>query len=417
MRMWRWTLWLLLVALAAALGWHTLASDPGYVLVRFRGWQLESTVVALVLLVLLAWLVLGLVWRLLHWPFGAMSRRHRRISRRRFSEGLVALIEGRHGDAQRALTRAARFGPLRAPALLAEAEAAYRRGEAARALEALDEASQLAPRAARVLRARVLRRESRAEEALALLVPAAESQQLPPAGWVELVESALSAGRIDRARSALEPLRASAALSPRAYAELESRVLERAIAEAKGPAAINALWADLTRAQRQPASVVAAYAQRAAQFGAGLAAMDEIEQALARQWDPRLLAAWSDLGDAQTRPARLERALHWLDAHPNDGVLLTAIGQLQLDLGQPSTARETLERAVALEPSARAWALLGRTFQALGRPEDAAHAFRNALRLRDNEDALPLPGVGGMNTRPIAVERRDDLGLPRLPDD
>ncbi len=415
MKLWRWALWMLLAALAAALGWHALASDPGYVLLRFHGWQLESTVVALALLILLAWIALGLAWRLLRWPFGAMSRRHRRISRKRFSEGLLALIEGRHGDAQRALTRAARFGPLRAPALLAEAEAAYRRGEATRALEALDEASQQAPRAARVLRARVLRREGRAEEALALLVPAAESNQLPPAGWVELVEAALLAGRIDRARSALEPLRASAALGPAAYAELEARVLARSISEAKGAGALNALWADLTRAQRQPVAVVAAYARRAAQFGAGLAAMDEIESALARKWDPRLLDAWSELGDAEILPARLERAQHWLEAHPNDAALLTAIGRLQLDAHHPAAAREALERALGLSPDARVWELLGLALQALGQDADAARALRNALRLQRNQEALPLTGAPRMDTRPIAVEERDEQGLPRLP--
>ena len=415
MSLWRWILGLLLTALVAALAWHALASDPGYVLLRFHGWQLESTVVALALLVVLAWIAFGVAWRLLRWPFGAMSRRHRRISRRRFSEGLLALIEGRHGDAQRALMRAARFGPLRAPALLAEAEAAYRRGEAARALEALDEASQRAPRAARVLRARVLRREGRAEEALALLVPAAESGQLPPAGWVELAEAALAAGRIDRARSALEPLRASAALGAAAYAELESRVLERAIAEAHGAAAINALWADLSRAQRQPPAVVAAFARRAAQFGAGLAAMDEIEQALGRSWDPRLLEAWSALGDDATLPARLERAQHWLEGHPNDAALLTTIGRLQLGLHQPAAARDALERALGLAPTAEAWELLGETLLSLGQSPDAARAFRNALRMARDEDAQPLSAARRMDTRPIAIEQRDAQGLPRLP--
>lgn len=416
MKAWRWALWLLLAALVAALGWHALASDPGYVLLRFHGWQLESTVVAMAVLILLVWIAAGVAWRLLRWPFGAMSRRHRRISRKRFSEGLVALIEGRHGDAQRALTRAARFGPLRAPALLAEAEAAYRRGETQRALDALDEASQQAPRAARVLRARVLRRDGRAEESLALLVPAAESQQLPPAGWVELVEAALAAGRIDRARSALEPLRASAALTPDAYAELEARVLARSIDDAKGAGAINALWADLTRAQRQPPGVVAAYARRAAQFGAGLAAMDEIESALSRQWDPQLLEAWAELGEPESLDARLQRAERWLEAHPNDAALLTAIGQLQLALHHPAAAREALERALGLIPSMRAWTLLGQALQALGQPTAAYHALNNALRMARGEESQPLPSVGRMDTRPIAIEQRDAQGVPHLPD-
>src|SRR5690606_8964272 len=104
---------------------------------------------------------------------------HRRVSRKRLSEGLVALAEGRHGDAERALGRAARHGPQRGPALLAAATAAAQRGDTVRALEALDQAASEAPQAARVLRARTLRRDGRAAEALALLSSEADAGKLP----------------------------------------------------------------------------------------------------------------------------------------------------------------------------------------------------------------------------------------------
>jgi uncharacterized protein HemY len=159
MRVWRWILLLVIIAALAAFGWHWVAEDPGYVLLRLRGWRVETTVVAALLILLLTWALLTALWRLLRWPFGAFSQRHRRVSQQRLGEGLIALIEGRHGDAERDLNRASRLDSLRGPALLASAEAASRRGEQGRALEALDQASQSAPRAARVLRARVLRRE------------------------------------------------------------------------------------------------------------------------------------------------------------------------------------------------------------------------------------------------------------------
>jgi HemY protein len=183
MKLWRWILALVIVAALAAFGWHWVAQDPGYVLVRMRGLTIQTTVLAAIVLLLLLWVLLGALWRAARWPFGAYSRRHQRTSRQRLADGLVALMEGRHGDAERDLHRASRLRALRGPALLAAAEAASRRGEHGRAVEALDQAAQIAPRAARVLRARVLRRDGRPGEALALLTPEADSGTLSPGGW------------------------------------------------------------------------------------------------------------------------------------------------------------------------------------------------------------------------------------------
>ena len=147
MKLWRWILLLVVLAALAAFGWHWIAEDPGYVMVQLRGWQAETTVVAALVILLLAWAVIGAVWFAVRWPFGALTRRHRRLSRQKMGEGLVALMEGRHGDAERDLHRASRLDTLRGPALLAAAEAASRRGENVRALSTLDEAGQVAPRA------------------------------------------------------------------------------------------------------------------------------------------------------------------------------------------------------------------------------------------------------------------------------
>ena len=216
MKLWRWILLLVILAALAAFGWHWVAEDPGYVMVQLRGWQAETTAVAALVMLLVAWGLLSALWFLLRWPFGAFSRRHRRISRQRMREGLIALMEGRHGDAERDLHRASRLGALRAPALLAAAEAASRRGENSRALATLDEAGQVAPRAARVLRARVLRREGKAAEAVNLLAPEADNGNLTPGGWRELALASLASGDTRRARQTLEPLQKSGAFGIRA---------------------------------------------------------------------------------------------------------------------------------------------------------------------------------------------------------
>ncbi|WP_158756402.1 heme biosynthesis HemY N-terminal domain-containing protein [Dyella sp. S184] len=416
MRLWRWILLLVIVAALAAFGWHWVAADPGYVLLRLHGWRVETTVVAAVLILLLAWALLTVLWRLLRWPFGAFSRRHRRLSQQRMGDGLIALIEGRHGDAERDLNRASRLDSLRAPALLASAEAASRRGEHGRALEALNQASQSAPQAARVLRARVLRREGKPAEALALLAPESDKGTLTPGGWRELALAALASGDVRRARAALDPLQKSGALGTRAYAALEAKVLIATINVAPDGAALNTLWSQLPKAQRRVPAVIDAYARRAAGFGLILPAMDEVESALRREWSPLLVETYGVLGGDDLE-ARLRRAESWLDGHPNDATLLLTLGRMCVRLKLWGKANQYLQRSLALVPSAGAWEALGDTFAGQGNPEQAQRCYRNALSLIRGDAVESLPQeqrADRLDTRPVAIEERNEHGVPRL---
>ncbi len=415
MSLWRWILLLAIAAALAAFGWHWVAVDPGYVMVRLRGWQVQTTVVAAVVILLVAWAVLTAAWRLLRWPFGALSRRHRRLSRQRLAEGLVALMEGRHGDAERDLNRASRLDALRGPALLASAEAASRRGEHGRALEILAEASQAAPQAARVLRARVLRRDGKAAEALALLAPDADKAALPPGGWRELALSALAAGDTRRALAALEPLQKSGALGTRGYAALEAKVLVAALDAAPDGAALNTLWSQLPKTQRRAPVAIDAYARRAAGFGLVLPAMDELESALRREWSSELVETYGVLAGGDL-DARLRRTEGWLADHPNDPALLLATGRICVRAKLWGKARQYLERALALQAGSGAWEALGDAHAGQCHADEAQRCYRNALAMARGETVRQSPSQtrGVIDTSAIAVEERDEHGVPRL---
>ena len=415
MKLWRWILLLVLIAALAAFGWHWIAEDPGYVLVRLRGWRVQTTVLSAVVILLLAWGVSGALWQLARWPFGALTRRHRRLGQRRLADGLVALAEGRHGDAERDLSRASRLHALQGPALLAAAEAAARRGESARALESLNQAAQSVPQAARVLRAALLRRDGKPAEAVALLAPEADGGTLTPGGWRELALAALAAGDTRRARSALAPLQKSAALGSRNYQVLENQVLVASVSAAADAAALNTLWSQLPKNQRRAPVVVEAYARRAAELGMILPAMDELESALRREWSSSLVQVWGALGH-EDLDARLRRAEGWLNAHPNDAGLLLALGRLCVNLKLWGKARKHLERSIALAPSAGAWEALAEMWTGQGDAVMAQRCYRNALALTRGETVLnvPMAMAGAIDTRPIAIEDRDEHGVPRL---
>ncbi|TAL75361.1 MAG: heme biosynthesis protein HemY [Rhodanobacter sp.] len=415
MSLWRWILWLVIAAALAAFGWHWVAADPGYVLVRLHGWRVQTTVVAAVVVLVVAWAVLTGLWRLVSWPFGALSRRHRRVSRRRLAAGLIALLEGRLGDAERDLNRASRLDLMRGPALLASAEAASRRGEHERALEILAEASQSAPMAARVLRARILCRDGKPGEALALLAPDADKGTLPPGGWRELAQAALAAGDTKRALTTLQPLHKSGALGARGYAALEAEVLRAAIDAAPDGAELNTLWSNLPKTQRRVPAAIDAYARRIAGFGLILPAMDELESALRREWSPQLAETYGILAGGDL-DARLRRVEGWLDAHPNDAVLLLAAGRVCVRDHLWGKARQYLERSLALVPSSGAWEVLGEALAGQGDAERAQRCWRNALAMTRGEAVQSLAGHGAgvIDTSAIALEERDEHGVPRL---
>jgi len=417
MRLWRWILLLLVIAALVAFGWHWAANDPGYVYVQMHGWYAERTVVSAVLTLLLLWVIISALWWLVRWPFGAFSRRHRRVSRQRMNDGLIALAEGRHSEAERDLNRASRLADLRGAALLGSAEASSRRGEYARAVESLDQAAQFAPQAARVLRARVLRREGRPAEAVALLAPESDSGNLSAGGWRELALSALASGDLRRARQALEPLQKSAALGTRGYAALESKIMVATLSTAADGAVLNTLWSQMPKAQRRVPAIIDAYARRAASFGLILPAMDEVESALRREWSPLLIETYGTLGNHDI-DARLRRAEGWLDAHPNDASLLLTLGRLCVRLQLWSKAQTYLQRVLALAPSASVWEALGDLHAGQNHDALASRCYRNALAFARGEAVEPLPlnpQTGSVDTRPITIEERSELGVPRLP--
>lgn len=198
---------------------------------------------------------------------------------------------------------------------------------------------------------------------------------------------------------------------------METQVLVAAIQAAPDGAVLNSLWSQLPKTQRRSPVVIAAYARRAASFGLDLPALDEVEAALRRDWSAPLVEVYGSLPGADLE-GRLRRAEGWQDAHPNDASLLLALGSLCVRVGQWNKARQYLERSLSLLPSASAWEVLGDSYVGQGNALLAQRCYRNALAMSRGELAEALPGapvVGGhVDTRAMALEERDEHGVPRL---
>lgn len=414
MKAWRTITVFLVVAIVAALSWHWLAADPGYVQVSIRGTKIETSVVAALALLLLFWFAVSVLWWLLRLPFRAWGRSVKRRGRERLANGLTAFAEGEYAQAERELGKAAKHEAFRTPALLVLARAAHERGADERAAQALDEAGPAAARAADALRARFLLERGHAAEALASLKPKTD---LSLRGRRVLIEAALAEGDTQAALDALPVLARSQSLTPEAQAALETRVLGAALSAAPDATHLNTLWSTASRAQRKRPELVAAFARRAAALGQTLAAMDEIESAQRREWNDDLATLYAGLGPGELGE-RTRKAEGWLDLAPNSAALATTLGRLYVQQSQWTKASTTLERALALAESPAAWEALGDCRRGEGDDASAATCYANALRTARGESGLPVAThrlPGRIDTRPIAVEERSEHGVPRLP--
>ncbi len=417
MKLWRTILVLLVVAVLAALAWHWLAIDPGYLELRMRGTTIETSVVVAIACLLLFWVAITAAWHLLRWPFRYWNHSVQRRGRERLASGLTAFAEGEYAQAERSLAKAANHSAFRTPALLVLARAAHERGAEDRASQALDEVDASGTRAANTLRARFLIDNGRNAEALALLKTSAAANALSLRGSRLLVDSALAAGDTQTALDALPVLARSQSLTPEVQATLESSVLAAALATAPTAEKLNASWSAATRAQRRRPELVAAFARRAAALHQTLAAMDEIESAERHEWSDELATCYADLGPEEL-PARARKAEGWLAIAPNSAELLTTIGRLYVQQGLWSKAEEPLERSLGIAESARAWEALGECRKGEGDVVSANTCYANALRFARGESTTPVSPRqprGPVDTRPVAFEERSEHGVPRLP--
>jgi HemY protein len=91
--------WLVLAVLGALLA-QLLLQDPGYVLVRFRGTDYQTTVAAGLGLLLAFMFGIAVLWNLFRLPFVAWKRRRERRARAQLIDGLHAHQRGEYQRAE-----------------------------------------------------------------------------------------------------------------------------------------------------------------------------------------------------------------------------------------------------------------------------------------------------------------------------
>jgi HemY protein len=400
----------LFVAVAAAFlvhGWLTQYNDPGYVLIGFGHWSMETSLVFFAVASIIVFFVMYVFFRFLGWTMRLPSRmkeKGKSIKFNRSQEALIAgLVDSAEGNWERAekvlIKHAANSG---APILhyLTAARAAQSRGaitkrdeylnkaksqsadtdiavgltqaelhlsakEFAQALDTLTKLHSIDPKHASVMRMLHQTYQLAGDwEGLRKLIPSLYKHKILMEAEVKLLET-----------------------------ETHTRLLKQA-AEEGDREDIQKVWAEVPEHVRSVPGVRTVYFAAMIESGAGTLIEEELVNTLLKNWDETLLVLYANIESGDTEK-QLKTAEQWLAVHATDPVLLRTLGKISLRCKQMEKSEQYLSKSIAEDPTVAAYQLLGDLLLEKGDKDKASDCFRKGLELASQEVVHSVEAITG----------------------
>jgi HemY protein len=390
----------LLAAIAVAFFLHKwLASynDPGYVLIGFGHWSLETSLTVFTVIQVIGFFFLYSFFRLM----GVLIRMPSQVAKRRQSvkfnrsqealiAGLFDAADGNWESAERVLIKHASNSGAPLLHYLTAARAAQSRGALDKRDEYLRKASEQSAdndMTVGLTQAELHLSEHQFDQALQTLSKLHEIN--PNHGRVlKMMHQAYQhLGDIEAINKLLPSLQEHKIVMEGEVKLLETQTYSRLLKQAAAnndTQTIVACWDDIPRHIRTLPGVANIYF--AAMINAGASADVEagLIKQLGRYWDATTLALYA-MVESNNTAKQLQSAEQWLAVYPTDAMLFSVLGRLALKLEQMEKAEQYLLKSLHLEESVDAHQLLGELEQAKGEHDKACASFKRALALASNE--------------------------------
>ncbi len=379
----------LLASVAAAL---FALPDPGYVLIGYGNVSVETSLVVVLVVLLVAYLALrslAAVWhvpvRLKRW---SGQRQLQKLSQR-YDTAVIELVGGKLERAERQLGRLA--GDSRAPlaVCLSAAHAASRLGADDRRDRYLEVALKRFPAAESAIflvQAELQLARGQFDQAQTTLTHL--GALMPNSRETLRLRMQLYLGLQDwgKLRELLPVLRRSEVLDHDQWQRVAVQVYQERIRELTAARDIDTLtngWTQLPPTVRQDHALLALYIEQLARLGEHAQAERLLREQLTEYWDDRLVYLYGELDNCDSMMQQ-KVAEKWLAQREKDAVLLLTLAKISLRNQLWGKARSFLEASIGLQPTPEAYRLLGDLLERLDDPDAAAECYRKGL-------ALPAP--------------------------
>ncbi len=384
--------WLTLLLIALSFG-YWMQKDPGYLIVAYQGWTIQTTLWFGCISLFFLFLTLHTLLRILHKMLGLNTRLHRWYRRHcqekahsLTNQGLCELAEGLWKSAEKQLVKAAQHqeAPLinyLGAAIAAQAQNADRRRD-----DYLRQAHNSTPdseTAIGLTQAYLQINSAQWEQALASLKRLEKSLPKHPRVLLLLYETLNTLNDHEQLIRLLPSLKRHHILVDTALTALEHRAflarLKKSLASVTAENAPE-LWSKVPRHLRTDADFVLAYTEKL-QHSDAQSAASIITNALKKQWDERLIAPYASL-KLNDVSEQLHSAETWLKKHSLCSILLVALSTLSLRANFTGKARDYIEKARAISNTPEVCHAYGLLLEALGDRDGALFAYRQALESR-----------------------------------
>ncbi len=380
------------------------SEDPGYVMISYRGLDIQTSVNMAVIVLLLAFTAFYITLRLLI-ATGLLPRRFgkwRKVKKeitaeKELTKGLIDLNMGRWDAAEKHLRKTTKSDHLATIGYMAAAQAAQGQGDSARRdgyLQLAQDGCKTKTKLAVALnKARLLAESGHADEAVAILNKLPPNQLQNPAVVTQLAQLYTQLKDWPALTNLLPRLRKSKAMPMVEYYELEHTAYSgqlNHIGRSKDIAALEQFWKRLPKRLREKDDMVIDYACSLMNCGHNDDAEEVLYHRINRHWNDKLVYIYGLLdGDAEIY---LARAKNWLKKHGDDPVLLLTLGKLAVRAHQFEEGRKYLEESLTITPNSETYQELGNLMVYLKETDQAIACFRHSLAMTPERFAQPQLG-------------------------
>ena len=382
-----------LAALLSVFAAQFLIEDPGYVVISFRGYLIEMSVPAMILIAAAVLAGIWIIGKMLMAPrrLGEAAGRYRAgRTGRKLTMGMIEVAEGNFARGEKLLAKAA--GTSESPLFnyLQAARAAHLQGNDDRRDKWLKLAYEQTPEATNAVlltQAEFQLDRAHYENALATLRRIEENS----------TNHSYAAALLGRLYFRLEDWDSLGELLPRLnkHRRIKAetldlwtiRVHKEFLRRAADAEILTAAWKAVPRKHRSEMSILEAWYKGLIRVGLHDKAEKDLAAALKAEWRGPLVRFFG-LVEGPDASKQLKRAESWLAKHSEDPDLLLTAARLCLRNELWGKARSYLESAISLRPNPETYSEYGRLLSQLGETDAAADAYRDGLSMV-TENTLP----------------------------
>ncbi|RKP56675.1 heme biosynthesis HemY N-terminal domain-containing protein [Pararobbsia silviterrae] len=388
--------WLVLLFVAAVVialfghfdAGHVLIIDDPYRIDVSLNFAIVAIVVAFIVIYVLTRTVRNL-WRMPDRVAAYRTRARAAKAHASLRDALANLYAGRFSRAEKAARDAGAFDENQPPAAMIGALAAHRMHEYARRDAWLEQIEDKEWQDARLMASADMRADARDSEGALNALAELEAQGVRRLNAQQIALRAhQQLKHWPEVLKLVKLLEKREAIHPAVALRLRQLSAENLLRDRRhDPVALLACWDSLPLTERQTPRIADLAADLLLQLDRPREARKIVEDALAQQWDARLLRRYADCGGGEALPL-IQRAEAWQAEHPDDADLKFTLGRLCLQQQLWGKAQAFLEQALALAGDndtlkIRAHRALARLHEELGHAGEASTHYRaSALAIK-----------------------------------